>query len=48
MGKASHGGRAREMVADDGACLSRRTQVITGSGGVLGAQVKMVKALGHL
>jgi hypothetical protein len=34
------------VVAGGGACLSRRTPVITGSGGALGAQVKMAKASG--
>jgi hypothetical protein len=44
---ADHDVRAREVVAGGGACLSRRTPVITGSGGALGAQVKTAKALGH-
>jgi hypothetical protein len=48
MERAGHGGRARAVVASGGACLSRRTLVITGSGGALGAQVKTAKASGHL
>jgi hypothetical protein len=46
--RAGHGGRARAVVAGGGACLSRRTPVITGSGRALGAQVNTAKALGHL
>jgi hypothetical protein len=47
-GKAGHGGRARAVVASGGACLSRRTPMITGSGGALGAQVNTAEALGVL
>jgi hypothetical protein len=41
---AGHGGRAWAVVAGGGACLPRRTPVITGSGGALGAQVETTKA----
>jgi hypothetical protein len=45
-GKAGHDGRARAVMAGGGACFPRRTPVISGSGGALGAQVHMTKASG--
>jgi hypothetical protein len=45
-GKAGHDGRARAVMGGGGACFPRRTLVISGSGGALGAQVHMAKASG--
>jgi hypothetical protein len=45
-GKAGHDGRARAVMAGGGACFQRRTPVIPGSGGALGAQVHTTKASG--
>jgi hypothetical protein len=47
-GKAGHDCRARAVMAGGGACFPRRTPVISGSGGALGAQVHMTKASGAL
>jgi hypothetical protein len=44
--KISHDGCARAVMASGGARFQRRTPVIYGSGGALGAQVHMYKAYG--
>jgi hypothetical protein len=44
--KAGHDGRARAVMGGGGARFQRRTPVIPGSGGALGAQVHTAKAYG--
>jgi hypothetical protein len=44
--KTGHDGRARAVVAGGGARFQRRTPVISGSDGALGAQVHMTMASG--
>jgi hypothetical protein len=45
---AGHNGRARAEMAGGGACFPRRTPVISGSGGALGALVQTAKAAGNI
>jgi hypothetical protein len=46
--KIGRDGRARAVMAGGGACFTRRTPVIFGSGGALGARVQTAKASGAL
>jgi hypothetical protein len=45
---AGHNGRAHAEMAGGGARFPRRTPVISGSGGALGARVQMAKASGGI
>jgi hypothetical protein len=45
---AGHNSRARVVMAGSGACFPRRTPVISGSSGTLGARVQTAKASGGI
>jgi hypothetical protein len=47
-GGVGHNGHARAEMAGSGACFPRRTPVISGSGGALGARVQTAKASGGI